>query len=283
MMLGTLPNTDDNYQQRWRDQSPRNARSPRKKKDEHPITIYLQPKKEELKSKKFPAKGVMLKILKDVALKDGNLKEFISQFDDMTLVSVCNDIDDLRNYSEDELRDLTKKEMVKGILNNVANFGLNHVLQFLTVVELTAVVTHMELEVDSQSKEILIDSIVEKKSYVKPKPKKKVKPSSEKPAIKEGITKVDLQTWFNREDLEEWLRNKGAKVSGKKKELIDRIIKYLSGDITTTTGKRGKKRKRGSKSREASAEEGVKEDESGEQTRKKKKVEDKSNEDKSEK
>jgi len=205
----------------------------------------LRPKKEELKGKKFPAKGIMLKRLTDEALK-GDLRDFLNQFDDMTLLSICNDIDDLRNYTEEELRDLSKKELVKAIANNVSNFGTTHVLQFFTVIELQEITVLMDLEVESGSKEKLIDSIIEKKNYVKPPPKKKVKPSVEKPAIKEGITKVDLQTWFNKEDLEEWLRSKGAKVSGNKKSLIDRIIKYLSGDTTTTTEKkRGKKKKEG--------------------------------------
>jgi len=77
--------------------------------------------------------------------------------------------------------------------------------------------------------------------------KRNKKPSEKKPDIREGITKVDLQTWYNKEDLEAWLRSKGAKVSGKKKSLIDRIHSYLSGDTTLATEKkRGRKRKRGS-------------------------------------
>jgi len=135
--------------------------------------IYLKPKKEELKGKKFPPKGVMLKILTEEALKV-EVREFLNQFDDMTLLSICNDIDDLREYSEDELRGLAKKELVKAILNNITNFGITHVLQFLTVDELKDIAEHMDLEVESGSKEKLIDSIVEKKDYKKP-PKKRNK------------------------------------------------------------------------------------------------------------
>jgi len=46
--------------------------------------------------------------------------------------------------------------------------------------------------------------------------KKEQKPSKEKPEIELGITKVDLNSWYNKDELEEWLRNKGCKVSGKK-------------------------------------------------------------------
>jgi len=57
--------------------------------------------------------------------------------------------------------------------------------------------------------------------------------------------KVDLNNWYNKSDLEEWLKNKGAKVSGKKQVLMDRIIKYLSGDIPGATERKvPKKRKR---------------------------------------
>jgi len=194
MMFDSLPN-NENVQQRWQELSPRRPvreKSPsRKKKDEDedepkkkkgkqkereetPIVIYLKPKKEELKGKKFPPKGVMLKILTEEALKV-EVREFLNQFDDMTLLSICNDIDDLREYSEDELRGLAKKELVKAILNNITNFGITHVLQFLTVDELKDIAEHMDLEVESGSKEKLIDSIVEKKNYKKPPKKKKQK------------------------------------------------------------------------------------------------------------
>lgn len=83
--------------------------------------------------------------------------------------------------------------------------------------------------------------------------------SKSKPSeIKKGITKADLNNWFNRDEIEEWLKEKkekddalkDLKISGKKSQLIDRVLKILEGDIEGATKK--KKRGRGSRSRSPS-------------------------------
>jgi len=89
----------------------------------------------------------------------------------------------------------------------------------LTVDDLETICKEMDLQVDNTgSKERLIDAIIEKKNYTKPKTRA-IKPSKEKPAIQDGVSKVDLQHWYNKADLVEWLKGKHCKTAGKKKRI----------------------------------------------------------------
>jgi len=99
---------------------------------------------------------------------------------------------------------------------------------------------------ETNSTDNLIESIIDHTAYKKPKKKKEQKPSKDKPEIAEGISKVDLKSWYNKDELEEWLRNKGCKVSGKKTEIIIRVLKFLEGDRETTMPNktRGRKKKK---------------------------------------
>lgn len=91
-----------------------------------------------------------------------------------------------------------------------------------------------------------------KKSRTKKKSKPKEEHSENKPDIKKGIKKVDLQHHFNREELEQFLRKKkdddpealkDMKVTGRKNELVDRILKFLEGDIEGVKKKERRQRK----------------------------------------
>jgi hypothetical protein len=201
------------------------------------------------KKNKFPSKQVMIKILSD-KIFDVGPKKFLNQLETPVLLECCKDIDDLSDYSKEDLIEIEKKELIEAIISNINRFGLEHLFSLFSVKELSEFCQKLELDCDeTNSKDALIEAILEHKTYKKPKQKKKeVKASENAPEIKEGITKVDLQAWFKREQLSEWLRNKGAKVSGKKKELVVRILKYLEGDREHTMPnphkKRGKKKKK---------------------------------------
>lgn len=66
----------------------------------------------------------------------------------------------------------------------------------------------------------------------KKEPKKVVKPHKEKQEIKAGISKEDLHQHYNLTDLQDWCKDHKVKSSGNKKEIIKRIIAFLSGDKT---------------------------------------------------
>jgi hypothetical protein len=86
------------------------------------------------------------------------------------------------------------------------------------------------------SREKILDALVTRQDMAKPEVKKKakpVKPSKEKPEIKKGITSVDLNSWYYRDDLSEWCEKKGLPKNGSKKELVKRILDHLAGkDVT---------------------------------------------------
>jgi len=228
-----------------------------------PREVMTTPKKGQKEGKMvlkkaYPSKGMMTNFITTQLDQDG-WKVFLEKYSQKILLMCCGDIDDLSGYEEDELNNFPKKELVKAILNNVYSFGLNHHFHLLSVPELKEFCVDMELDVESASKEVLIESIIEGKNFKK-SVKKVVNPSSKKPAIKKGITKVDLKNWYNRDEIEKFLKEKKdndetlkeLKLSGKKNQLIERLLKILDGDIE---GAVKKKKKRG-RSKSRSGEEG---------------------------
>jgi len=271
---------DVKLEEKWQELSPRRARSKSPSKDKK----EKKDKKDKKEEKQFPSKNVMVKVLFE-HLEDKNLKEFLEGYTQKSLLICCGDIDDLSAYKEEELNNMPKKDLVKALLNNVNSFGIGHLFQALTVQELKDVCERIDLNVESSSKDKLVESIIEHKSFVK-ETKSKPEPSSKKPDIKKGVSKVDLQHFFSREELEKFLKErkdedpetlKEMKISGKKTELVDRVLKFLEGDIESIKKKKGGrgKRKRGSsKSRSDVSEEGSKDEEEEEGKKKRKKNKD---------
>jgi len=119
---------------------------------------------EEKDDRQYPKKAQMISIIAEYLEKNG-WKDLLESLDDKILLGLCGDIDDLTSYEDDEKEAFTKDEMVNAILTNVSTFGLNHLFSYLNVDELQSVCKDMKLKVDSGSQEVLIDSIIEKKSY----------------------------------------------------------------------------------------------------------------------
>jgi len=69
--------------------------------------------------------------------------------------------------------------------------------------------------------------------------------SKEKLTIKKGISYQDIFQHYNTEEIRDWCRDNGLKVSGNKPELIKRILAYFDGDKENTmaTQKTEKKEK----------------------------------------
>jgi len=240
--------------------SPTDFRLEEKWKEIEPKKFSDSVKKNRDPNKKYyPTKLIMTKMLMDY-LGDKKLKDVLNSYDQSVLLMCCEDIDDLSSYSKDEKKKLDKDELIGAIMNNVNIIGINHLLQKLNVEELKEICKELGLTVDSTSVDILLESILEKKSY-KQKKSSKEKPSKNKPKIESGISKIDLNQWYNKEDLEQWLKDKAKedeelkeiKISGKKSQLIDRIIKVLNGEIKESM-KKGKKKRSRSRSTERSKE-----------------------------
>jgi len=219
----------------------------------HPLVKEVLDKEQEenLEKKISLSKAKMVGTVCDVIKgHEPGLKDFLERFEDETLLHICECVDDLRELSDDEKSKLKKKDMVKGILDNVHTFGLEHMFSLFSSSELLEFAQDLEITVESTSKDILIGCIISEQNY-EPEEKsiEEVEASKDKPEIKSGITTVDLQTWYNRTELSEWLRNKQCKVSGNKRGLINRIILYLDDvrDWRTMAGvdkpKKGKRKK----------------------------------------
>jgi len=270
-----------NLEEKWQQLSPRRARSKSPSRERKRSKSPGGKKKKE--GKEFPSKNVMVKVLSE-HLENKDVKEFLEKYSRDQLLMCCQDIDDLSSYKDEELAKFKKQDLIDAILKNINNFGINHMFQTLTVQELKKVCERLDLEVASTSKDKLIESIIEKKSYKK-KSKPREKHSDTKPDIKKGIKKVDLEHYYNREDLEKWLKEKkeedpdtlkDMKISGKKSELVTRILKFLDGDIEgikKKKGGRGKRKRGSSKSRsDVSQDEGSKDEGSEDKEKKKRKT-----------
>jgi len=132
---------------------------------------------------------------------------------------------------------------LNAIITNINTFGIQYALQKFTIKELKKVCKKTETSVESNAMEVIIESIIDRKSYRRVE-KKKEKPSRKAPkTIEEGISKVDLNEWYTVKELNEWLKSKGCKLGGKKSEQINRILKYLDGDRETTMPKPKKKKR----------------------------------------
>jgi hypothetical protein len=83
-------------------------------------------------------------------------------------------------------------------------------------------------------------------SKKKKKKKSKVTLSTKKPKLGEGVTYEDVFQWYNLCELQAFAREKGIKVSGKKKELIERALAFLADpdSVINPAPKNNKKNKK---------------------------------------
>eukprot|EP01132_Coremiostelium_polycephalum_P005111 gene5111-6362_t len=75
---------------------------------------------------------------------------------------------------------------------------------------------------------IMNDSLPAKKETQK---KKKIKISKTKPELKSGVKFHDVFQWYGFEELREFCKDNKIKVSGTKREVIIRILKFFSGEL----------------------------------------------------
>ncbi len=101
---------------------------------------------------------------------------------------------------------------------------------------------------ETTSRSVLAKSIIEdqpvKELIKKPKKKKKAQVSKTKPELVGGVTYDDVFHWYNLSELLDWARKHSIKVSGKKREVIQRIIVFLADGADDKEVKKKKKRKR---------------------------------------
>jgi hypothetical protein len=177
-----------------------------------------------------PVKSVLIEILTE-KIPEYGVERFFKDQKRAVLLECCKVIDDLEDYSKEELKEFSKDDFVEGIMQNIYTFGLQNLFSAFTITELKLFCVDCQLTVRSSSKEVLLDCLIEQKDFRKAKKKSVQKTKlTEKPKIKKGVKAIDLKSWFLRSELEDWCRKKGIKVGGSKKDIVERIILYLDGE-----------------------------------------------------
>jgi len=102
--------------------------------------------------------------------------------------------------------------------------------------------THMDLKCDTDSKDKIVYALATQTNAKKQKTQhKEIVFSEEKEEIQKGITYQDIYQHYYREELLEWSKKNGLKVTGSKKQLILRILAFLEGDKENTMANANKK------------------------------------------
>jgi len=186
------------------------------------------------------------------AMQEAGPAKYLEKLDTSSLASLFDDLE------LDKPSNPTNKKYAEALLKEADSIGVENTLSSLNITQLKVIADSLKIAVDSSSVNVLIDCIKDGQSYKKDK-KEKVEPSKKKPEIKKGITKVDLQQHFYREELITYCKDNNLVTSGNKRQLIDRIINHFDGKALA-----GKKRKaspsKGRPAKKSKTEKGGKED-----------------------
>jgi len=162
-----------------------------------------------------------------------------------------NKNEDNNNNNNNKKVDI-KKLMIDKLETIIINYGLKVYFESLEINMLHKIAKEMEVESAKNrtgSKNILIASIIGGQ-MVKPGVKKgmneeamaNVKISKHKPKLKKGVDYWNIQNHYTVAELIEFAKKKKIMTGGKKKELIERIIKWLEGDKKTTVAKKNNRK-----------------------------------------
>jgi len=95
--------------------------------------------------------------------------------------------------------------------------------------------SEMDLKCNTDSKDRIVYALATQTNAKKQKIEhKEIIYSDEKQPIKKGVTYQDIYQYYFREELVDWSKNNGLKVTGSKKELIQRILAFLDGNKENT-------------------------------------------------
>jgi len=163
----------------------------------------------------------------------------------------------------------TSKKHAEGLITKIDEFGLENALSALSLPELADLAHALKLKVSSNtSSNAYITAIMSGKDQKTEKKKAEAQtPSKTKPKIAKGITKIDMQHHFYREELVTYCKENGLSHSGHKTSLINHIMNHLEGKKPAASKKRkapsgGKTEKPAKKAKAEKAEHSEKEDKS---------------------
>jgi len=130
-----------------------------------------------------------------------------------------------------------KEAMVEQLTEAVYSMGAEIFLSKFDVPFLKQCAKDLKIKCPTDSKAKIVNAIVTQTAPEREEKDMKIVFSAKKLPIKKGITYQDIFQWYYKEELVEYCKENGLKVSGKKKEVIERILAYLDGDKENTMAK----------------------------------------------
>jgi hypothetical protein len=142
------------------------------------------------------------------------------------------EVDEARNYTE-------------AILAEAEAIGQEYFFSTFSTEKLAKFALSCGLDVDSLSQNVLVDCLMSLQSYKAPKRKPAPKPSKKKPEkIAKGISKIDLNSHYNKEELVEYCKENKLPVTGNKRDLIAKILAHVEGrEIPLPKGSKKRRKK----------------------------------------
>lgn len=204
----------------------------------------------ETKDKKpVRSRNILTKRLTEAILADG-LATYLDQMD----------VEVLKEFAErigiEPSSKATKGQIIEEIVEEIETTGVRLYFESFSEDLLRDIAYDMKLQKDPLAlpgKAVLIEAIVTNTDLPKKEKKKTSQPkvSKHKPALEKGVEYHDVFQHYYLEELVEYAKKNGLKVSGTKKDLINRIIAWLEGDKENTLAgtKRAPRRRKRSASK----------------------------------
>jgi len=195
-------------------------------------------------------------------MQEDTPQKFFDKLDSKVLASLVD-----AAFDDDDEKPSSKKH-AEGLITKIDEFGLENALSTLSLPELADLAHALKLKVSSNtSSNAFITAIMTGKDQKTEKKKAEVQtPSKTKPKIAKGISKIDLQHHFYREELVTYCKENGLSHSGHKSALINHITNHLEGKKPAAAASKKRKAPSGGKSekpaKKAKAEHSEKEDKS---------------------
>jgi len=196
-----------------------------KREDLKAIAELLKVKFEETDNQN--SKAVMSKKIKQKITP--NIEEFLQEHADAALLNRLTQSLDLEPETKD------KDKLVTLIADRIRELGAEVYWNSCDIETLHAATADLKLKSakTTNSKRKLVDALLTNSNPEKdPRKKKKRKTefSESRKAIEKGITYDDIFQHYNCDEIRNYCKVHGLKTSGKKKSLIERILKYLEGE-----------------------------------------------------
>eukprot|EP01089_Gocevia_fonbrunei_P021332 TRINITY_DN8245_c0_g1_i2.p1 TRINITY_DN8245_c0_g1~~TRINITY_DN8245_c0_g1_i2.p1 ORF type:complete len:322 (+),score=71.23 TRINITY_DN8245_c0_g1_i2:66-968(+) len=177
------------------------------------------------------------------------IDEFLKDYVETDILNkICDDLD-IDNEDASDRDDLVKQ--ISTFIRALGSFGF---WDSFSADLLTTVANDLELKgKNTKSKKRLVDAIITNTKIEKahqPK-KKKITVSKKKKPIEKGITFDDIFQHYYAGEVKDWCKSHGLKTSGKKTDLIKRILDFLDGGKEGLATKASLSRKRKNEGKES--------------------------------